>query len=230
MNILRNMVIAAAGLILASSANATIIWDFNLPATAISSQSPPYPSLGTLTIEDLLGGGVKFTLDPDESNPGYYKTQGQTVNVSHIIGLDFVFAGLGTPTLGSVTGPTISDFDYITANNNMDSGYTAADDYISMKWNKSASDRFLVDEISMWNVMGVTEADFANTFATSGPKPSPITAILSVSAFAHPDNTPNPSNWVAGTGTTTNVPEPGILGLLGAGLLGLQLFRRKPSA
>lgn len=228
MNILRNMVIATLGLILASSANATIIWNFDLPGTATASQTPPYDSLGTLTLQDITGG-VKFTLDPDQNNTGYNLTN------SHIISLDFVYAGSIVPTYVNETGgPTITDFDYITANDNIDAGYKVTHDYISMKWDTSSGDDFLVNQVSMWEILGVTEADFTNTFATSGPKPSPITAILSVSAYTT-DIKPTPSNWVAGVADEpdepgVSVPEPGILGLLGIGLLGLQLSRRKPSA
>mgnify|MGYP003574781497 FL=1 len=49
---------------------ATVIWDFNLPATATQSQTPPYPSVATLTLVDTVDG-VRFTLDPNEANPGY---------------------------------------------------------------------------------------------------------------------------------------------------------------
>ena len=238
MNIFKNIVISVFGLILASGASASIItWDFNLPAAA-TQHTAPYPSLGTLTLEDITGG-VKFTLDPNENNPGYFKTQGQTVNISHIIGVDFVYAGSATPsfTLGTETGtngatqsspPTIASFNY-EMNTTMDSGYIAADEHINMVWLESDAERFLVDQISIWEILGPTVADFAGTSAShsSSGYPQPTAAILHVSAFNNaPVEVPNPSKWVVGV---AGVPEPGILALMALGLAGIGFSRKYKS-
>ena len=83
----KNKIIALVGsLLLAFNAQAaTVIWEFNFPATGTPSTDPAYPSVARLTLEDTING-VKFTLDPNEANPGYGTN-------STVDALNIVFSG-----------------------------------------------------------------------------------------------------------------------------------------
>lgn len=205
----------AASLFLAVAAPgmaATATWTFDLPATALPSQTPPYPSVTTLTLTDVAGG-VQFVLDPDETNPGY--TASSTVNR-----LDYVYSGpaLTDASFHHDSGAAISTFSYQTNPHNMDTGYTANDQHIVVNWVTNHDDSFLVSETSTWTVNGATVDDFINTFATSSSMPSPISAVVSVDPFHNPEMTPNTSNWVTMTAETPPIPEPETYAMLLAGL------------
>jgi hypothetical protein len=210
----------AASLFLAFAAPsmaATATWTFDLPATAIPSQDPPYPSVTTLTLTDV-SGGVQFVLDPAETNPGY--TTDSTVNR-----LDYVYSGaaLTDASFQYDSGAMIKTFSYET-NQAMDAGYAADDQHIIVNW-FTGPDSFMVSDTSTWTVLGTTLDDFTNTFGTSNSKPSPISAVVSVDPFHNPDMTPNPSNWVT---MTAPIPEPETYAMLlaGLGMLGFVGKRR----
>jgi len=183
-------------------------WSFNLPATGLDSLNEPYPDIATLTLTDVAGG-VQFVLDPNEANPGYSLDPMSTVTR-----LDYVYAGPALTDASFVynSGPSIQNFNYLTNPNNVDAGYLAADQHIVIDYYNNPQDAFQINETSTWTVLGTTVDDYVNTFATANNKPSPIYAVISVSPFSNPDNTPNPSNWVA------EVPEPETYALMLAGL------------
>lgn len=212
----------AASLLLAfgaSSMAATATWTFDLPATALASQTPPYPSVTTLTLTDVVDG-VQFLLDPAETNPGF--TSASTVNR-----LDYVYSGpaLTGASFEHDAGASISSFSYQTNPNNMDAGYHANDQHIVVNFVTSHADSFLVSETSTWTVKGTTVDDFINTFATSNSKPSPIFGVVSVDPFSNTEQGPNTSNWVA---MTAPIPEPETYAMLlaGLGMLGFVGKRR----
>ena len=219
MKIIRQATIAVAGLILATGANADVVWTFTLPSTALPSQDPSYPVISTLTLTQI-GDDVKFTLDPndEEPNPGF---SGPGPGQTEIKFIDFVYQGTANPLYGNVVGAGITDFDYETNKNNMDSGYKTEDQHIQITF----ANGFNITMTSMWTIFDTILADFTDTFATSNSKPTPTFGVISIAPFSNPDQTPNPSNWV--TGTASKVPEPGTLALLGLGLLGLGVARRK---
>lgn len=187
---------------------AAATWSFDLPATGLDSLNEPYPNIATLTLTDVAGG-VQFVLDPNEANPGYSLDP-----MSVVTRLDYVYAGpaLTAASFQYDSGPAIQNFSYLTNPNNVDAGYLAADEHIVIDYFNNPQDAFQVDEVSTWTVLGTTVDDYINTFATANNKPSPIYAVISVSPFSNPDNTPNPSNWVA------EVPEPETYALMLAGL------------
>lgn len=197
---------------------AAATWSFNVPATGLESLNEPYPDVATLTLTDV-SGGVQFVLDPNEANPGYSLDP-----ISVVTRLDYVYAG---PALTSASfqydsGAAIQNFNYLTNPNNVDAGYLAADQHIVIDYFNNPQDAFQVTETSTWTVFGTTVDDFVSTFATANNKPSPIYAVISVSPFSNPDNTPNTSNWVA------EVPEPETYAMLlaGLGMLGFVGKRR----
>ena len=210
----------------------TVIWEFNLPATAVASQNPPYPSAARLTLVDTVDG-VQFTLDPNQANPGYAPN-------STVDALNIVFTGsadLPSSAYQSGSGP-VADAESFGSNNdplvavvqgnasaaNMDSSYTSADGQLLLTW---SNPEFPVDQISVWTIAGTTIADNFSILATSSSNPSPAFGILSVSRISLDGLTPTPSNWVTGS---TPVPVPAALWLFGAGLLGLVGVARRNKA
>ena len=222
----------AASIVAAPTMAATVIWDFNLPATAVASQSPPYPSVATLTLVDTVDG-VQFTLDPNEANPGY------DLN-STVDALNIVFTGaadLPSSAYQWVSGPVADPDSFGNANSplvavvpppasarNMDSSYTSADGQLLLTW---GNPDFNVTDISVWTIAGTTIADNFSILATSMSNPTPAFGIYSVSPISQfPGGpVPNPSNWVTGPAP---VPIPTAAWLFGSGLLGLiRIARRK---
>lgn len=217
---LRLLPTVLCGLILATSANAAmVVWSFDLPSTALASQSPPYPVIATLTLEEV-GSDVKFTLDPNESNPGF---NGPGPGQTEIQFIDFVYQGRSltdnsVTDFGNVSGAGITLFDYETNQHNLESSYTTEDEHIRITF----ANGFDVTMTSMWTIFNTTLSDFTDTFAVSNSHPSPTFGVISIAPFNN-TLTPNTSNWVTGA----NVPEPGTLALLGLGILGMGLARHK---
>ena len=218
-------------------------WSFNLPSTAIPSQNPPYPLVATFTLTQV-GSDVLFVLDPNELSPGV-----QDPMTSFVNRIDFAYSGRALTTsdyagilatsLALSPEAQIKTVKYET-NPNMDSGYTSNNQHIVIDFvPKNRPNRFGFNDTSSWTIAGVTLANFTNTYATSGPKPSPTFGIISVSSYTFqgvnvcgptgdgpcPANT---SNWVTGPVVVAAVPEPETYAMLlaGLGLLGFSARRK----
>lgn len=202
----------------------TATYKFDLPSTALASQNPPYPLVATLTLTEVAGG-VDFLLTPNWGGSAGFSTN------SHIERIDYVYQGPASPTFTFLSGAPIDTFSYETNQNNLDSGYKTDDQHINIGFfTSNTASRFDDDwSNSSWNVSGagVDLTDFTGTQATSGPKPSPIFGVISVSPYSLTDPHPTPSNWV-----TSPVPEPETYAMLltGLGLLGFMARRRKQFA
>ena len=213
-SVLAGLAVACA-LVVAPAAFAATIWAFNLPATALASQNPPYPTVATLTLTQTADG-VQFLLDPNEASPGFS-------DASFIERLDYVYSGVELDSSDfRQDGGAPGEFSFEDNPNNMDAGYKANDFHIVVDFpSKNDPDRFEPGDTSTWTVLGATLADFTNTFATANSKPSPINGVISVSSYSLPGVNPTPSNWVNG------VPEPHLAVLLGIGLAALYARRRR---
>lgn len=215
---------------------ATVIWDFNLPATAVPSQNPPYPSVATLTLMDTVDG-VQFTLDPNEANPGYDTT------ISTVDALNIAFTGSDLPSSAyrSDSGPVANAETFGNNNNplvaivappnnalNLDSGYSVpnvdSNGQLMLTWNNPD---FNVTDISVWTILGTTIADNFSLMAEHNSNPTPTFGIFSVSPISLTDPNPTPSNWVTGPNP---VPVPAAVWLFGSGLLGLVGVARRKRA
>ena len=203
---------AAAFLFAAPSAVAVTI-TYDLPATALPSQNPPYPTVATLTLTQTANG-VQFTLDPNEASPGYGAA-------SFVERVDIAYAGAALDSMDFLyVSGTMGDFSYVSNPNNFDAGYQAEVAHIVVDFPSDPSDRLVPTGSATWTVLGATLADFTGTFATANNKPSPIYSVISVTAYSLPGQTPTPSNWVA------LVPEPGTGLLILLGLAGLAARRK----
>ena len=210
----RFVLVFLAFLLCAQTAGATAIWSFDLPATGLPSLRPPYATVATLTLTQTADG-VQFVLDPNESSPGF-------ADQSFVERLDIADAGpeLGTGDFRNDGGaPAEFSFDDKA---NMDAGYKADVSHIIVDFSsRNGPDRLSPSDTSTWTVLGADLADFTATFAAANNKPSNIHAVISVTAYSLPDPKPTPSNWVT-------LPEPGSAVLLGLGLAGVLVGRRRP--
>ena len=208
---------------LAGGAQSAVVWTFDLPA--VGSFSPPYPVIATLTAEQV-GDGVLFTLDPDETNPGF--TLPPADRASNFKELDFVYSGvaLTAADFSHIAGVFITGFAYLTNPNNMEGSYKSSDEHIVVTF----ANGFTADLTSSWLVRNTFLADFTGPSATaSSPNmPSPTLGIVSVAPFTNPDMSPaNTSKWVSGPPAIVSVPLPSTALLLGLGLVGLMGLRRR---
>lgn len=198
----------AVPLFWAPTVHALAVYEFDVPATGVPAVSPPYPTVATLTLEQTADG-VQFTLDPNEASPGFGSN-------SFLQRIDIAYSGAALADADFRNDSGVEgDFAYLSNPNNFDAGYQAADAHIVVDFPSAMQDRFRPDQTSVWTVLGAQLSDFTTTFATGNNKPSPVYAVLSVTGYSLPGQTPTPSNWVA------IVPEPGTAALLLVGLAGL---------
>lgn len=221
---------------------ATVVWDFNLPATATSSLAPSYPSLGLLTLQDSTCGTVdcvKFTFDPNEANPGYNPGGSASTIDRMTIAFTTTKSDETDPqndhSLSSIAGSVAVDSwnwsMFPPANDdNLDAGFdTDGEGQFTMIWDNP---NFLVSSISMWSILNTTIADNFSVMGTANSKPSPTFGVLSVSPKIvvqdiNGDNiNPTPSNWVT---SPSPVPVPAAVWLFGTALIGFIGFSRRRS-
>jgi hypothetical protein len=233
----------ALGLISMPSAQAvSITWDFTY--AAVAAPNGPFPSVASLTLEDSTCGGfscVLFTLDPNESNPGYNPGGAQStidrLNIAFKTDVSEDTAGSTstTPQVGqghhqltSISGESVnwSFWSMIpdASDDHIDPGYSTGEGQFDIKWDND----FGVSEISMWSILNTTIADNFSVMASptdSSTMPSSTFGILSISSFNSADGTPTP-NWATAPPPSA-VPVPAAVWLFGTALIGLVGFGKR---
>lgn len=209
-------------------------FDFDLPATATASQSPPYPSVASLMLLETADG-VQFTLTPTWTSPpaGRFGANSQIERIDYAYGgsplTDFTPTYPGTLSNASFrfdSGAPVRSFDF-SSSSNLGAGYSSEAGVITIDFfsrnNDPDANRFDAGFAnSVWTVLGTTLTDFTGTTASANAKPSPVQGVLSVTGYSLEGIAPTPSNWVGGAQELAPfdpVGEPGLLALLGVGLL-----------
>jgi hypothetical protein len=218
-----------------SAVRADVVWKFDRPSTS-DQKGAPYPVIATLTLKDMIGDDgayVLFTLDPDETNPGYSQ---DAKKPSTINDLSFVFSsGIGDLPPSAyeyVSGEKAATFVGDIDDQNLASGYKTSDGSgtVQLTWPSKNNDpnKFLVTETSVWKIKGTTiAANFSALAYTTSNKPEPIFGVISVDPFSNKDKQPNSSNWVTNATVappatpSTVVPIPAALWLFGSALVGI---------
>lgn len=203
---------------------ATDTYQFDLPAVGNAAVQPPYPTVATLTLNDIAGG-VQFTLTPNTASSGF---TGDATS-EFVERLDLAYSGTGALTLNNVSGALVRDMTF-SANANMDAGYSSQAQVLAFDWYSTPQDgglRFDVTESSTWSVLGsgVSVASFSNTFASANNKPGPTHGIISVTGYDLEVQRPTPSNWV--TGAVSAVPEPETYAFMLGGVAALGALARR---
>ena len=213
-----NTITGVAHAFLLTPARESVTFVFDLPSTAETSQTPPYPLVATLTLtEDATG--VNFVLTPNWSSPG-------SDDKSHIMYVDYVYKGLADPVTTYLSGAAIDHFSYHTNQNGMDGSYKTNDQYLEVDFSNNNGEQFdSTHSNSSWSVAGAHLTDFTESFAESKSKPPFIFGLIDVAGYHLPGINPTPSTWVAA------VPEPETYAMFmaGLGLIGFIARRRKNS-
>jgi hypothetical protein len=197
----------------------TATWTFNLQATGLPSTGAIDPPVAVLTGIEQVGGGVLFTLDPDQTSDGYKIV----ATTSFIERLTIAYSGdplLGTSSFTNVSGEAVLSMT-VGPPPPLDAGYKLdpAFQTLSFDWCSSpqkANCHLDATETSTWLVggAGTTLSDFLPPVqGEANNKPSPIFGVISVTAFNNDGPGSTPSNWVA-----MQVPEPETYALMLAGL------------
>jgi len=165
-------VVTAALLLIGSPALALTI-EYNLPATPLQTQDPPYPSVATLMLVQTANG-VQITLDPNEASPGFGAN-------SFVQSIDIAYAGdpLDDMDFLYVSGVMPDSFSFEDNPNTFAVGYQAEQFHIVVDFGAAPGDRLTPTGSTTFTVLGAMLSDFTGTSASANNLPSPIYSLIS---------------------------------------------------
>jgi len=229
-SIIKNAIAGLSLMLTPIFAYATLVIEIDTYVTGDTGSNPGTATVATLTITQNGPNAVNFNFENSVNN-----LPGGIGDDAFISRLEFTYDG--TPLFSTLTFNNFGGSQVVTSADFGLAGIDASYDfYLDLDYPTSggpSSDRFFNGENSTWTITStelLSESDFSVLVSGSGPDSLAMVHIQQVGEGKGGDFSlkyvGDACTDCGGTGDT-GIPEPGTLLLLGAGVWGLSLARRR---